>query len=79
MVSTVTTSTVTAVTTVSLAGGITLIVVLALLALLIQKEILSVSLDQQAQALHRLLNVAIVPLLISFGFIAVAKVAQVLN
>jgi hypothetical protein len=79
MVSTVTTSTVTTVTTVTLAGAISLIAILALLTFLIQKEILSVSLDRRAQALHRLLNVAIVPLLISFGFIAVVRVFEVLN
>lgn len=77
MVSTVTTTTVTTVTTVTLAGSIALIAILALLFFLIQKEILSVSDELRSQVVHRLLNVAIVPLLISFAFIAVVKVAEV--
>lgn len=79
MISTVTTTTVTTVTTVALSASLTLLAVVALLAFLIQKEILSATEGRRAQALSRTLNVAIVPLLVSFVFIAVIKVAQVLN
>jgi hypothetical protein len=46
---------------------------------LIQKEVLSSSTSARAQSLSRALNVAIVPLLLAFGFIAVVKVLEVLG
>ncbi|HSM55868.1 MAG TPA: hypothetical protein VK879_06910 [Candidatus Sulfomarinibacteraceae bacterium] len=79
MISTVTTTTVTTVTTVTLGASLALLAILALLVFLIQKEILSEAEGQRAQALSRALNLAIVPLLVSFAFIAVVKVAEVLN
>jgi hypothetical protein len=79
MISTVTTTTVTTVTAVTLAASLTLLAVLALLVFLIQKEILSAATGNYARALSRVLNIAIVPLLLSFAFIAVVKVAEVLN
>ncbi|MBE2235251.1 MAG: hypothetical protein IAE85_17275 [Anaerolinea sp.] len=79
MISTVTTTTVSTVTTVALAASLGLIAIVVLLALLIQKEVLSSSTSARAQALSRALNVAIVPLLMGFGFIAVIKVLEVLN
>ena len=79
MISTVTTATVTTITSVALAASLTLLAIVALLIFLIQKEILSASTSERAQALSRVLNVAIIPLLVSFGFIAVVKIAEVLN
>ncbi len=79
MISTVTTTTVTTVTTVALAASLGLIAIVVLLALLIQKEVLSSSTSARAQALSRALNVAIVPLLMGFAFIAVVKVMEVLR
>jgi len=79
MISTVTTTTVTTVTTVTLAASLALLVVVALLLFLIQKEILSAATSPRAQALSRVLNIAILPLLLSFAFIAVVKVAEVLR
>jgi hypothetical protein len=79
MISTVTTTTVTTVTTVALAATLSLLAVVALLIFLVQKEILSVASDERAQALNRVLNIAIIPLLLSFVFIAAVKVVQVLN
>ena len=81
MVVTVTTSTVstvssvtsvTSVTTVSLALSLALglILSLTLFFLLIQKEVLTASTGMRAQAMSRVLNVAIAPLLLSFVFIA---------
>lgn len=79
MISTVTTSTVTTVTTVALSASLALLAVVALLIFLIQKEIVSASTSERTQALSRVLNVAILPLLLSFVFIAFVKVAEVLN
>ncbi len=79
MVSTVTTSTVTTVTTVALSASLALLAVIALLIFLIQKEILSASSSERAKIFSRVLNVAVIPLLLSFAFIAVMKVTQVLN
>ena len=74
MISTVTT-TVTTITS----GALAAIAVVALLIFLIQKEIVSASSGERAQALSRALNIAIVPLLLSFVFIAAVEVALVLN
>jgi hypothetical protein len=51
----------------------------ALLIFLIQKEILTAATGSRARALARVLNLAIVPLLMSFIFIAVVKIAEVLR
>jgi hypothetical protein len=79
MISTVTTTTVSTVTTVALAASLGLIAIVVLLILLIQKEVLSASTSARARSLSRALNVAIVPLLMAFGFIAVVKVLEVLS
>lgn len=79
MISTVTTTTVTTITAVTLASSLALLAIIALLALLIQKEILSAASGQRARALSRALDVAILPLLLSFIFIAIVRVMAVLN
>lgn len=79
MISTVTTTTVSTVTTVALAASLALLAILALLIFLIQKEILSAAKGSRAQALSRVLNIAIIPLLMSFIFIAVVKISEVLR
>ena len=79
MISTVTTTTVTTVTTVALAASLALFAIVVLLIMLIQKEILSVSTSTRGQTLSKILNIAIVPLLLVFVFTAVVKVIQVLN
>ena len=79
MISTVTTTTVSTVTTVALAASLGLIAIVVLLALLIQKEVLTSSSSSGARALSRALNIAIVPLLMGFAFIAVVKVLEVLR
>ena len=79
MTSTVTTSTVSTVTTVALAGTLALLTIVALLLLLIQKEIVSTAADSRLQALGKALNIAIIPLLLSFVFIATVKVIEVLR
>jgi len=81
MISTVTTTTVTAITssTAGLAASLLLLAVLALLFFLIQKEILSNATNPRALAMSKVLNIAIVPLVMSFIFIVVVKVASVIN
>jgi hypothetical protein len=79
MISTVTTSTVSTVTTMAFAGALALLAILALLIFLIQKEIASASDDSRLQTFSKVLNIAIVPLLFGFIFIAVVKVAEVLR
>ena len=80
MTTTVTTTTVTAVTTtVALAASLIFMAVVALLILLILKEVLSASASPRAMAMHKVLNIAIVPLLLSFAFILVVKLSEVLG
>jgi hypothetical protein len=81
MISTVTTTTFTIVSsaTVAVAAGLSLLAILALLGVLIPKEIVSVSDHPRLQALSRVLNVAIVPLLLGFLLIAVIKILEVLG
>jgi hypothetical protein len=49
-----------------------------LLALLVQKELASASDSRFALALSRIVNVAIVPLLLGFAFIVAVKVIEAL-
>jgi hypothetical protein len=81
MISTVTTTTITTImtSTTGLAASLMLLAVLALLFFLIQKEILSAATSARARAMGKVLNIAIVPLVLSFIFIVVVKVASVLN
>ncbi len=79
MISTVTTSTVTTVTTAALAGSVALIGILVLLSLLVQKELAGSADGGRLQKLSHTLNIGIIPLLIAFVLIVVAKVADVLH
>lgn len=81
MISTVTTSTVTTVTTATLAmgAGLSLFAILTLLSVLIPKEIVSASDHPGLQGLNRALNVAVIPLMLGFVFIAAVKVFEVLR
>lgn len=79
MISTVTAATVTTLSSVTLAAALSLLSVVALLIFLIQKEILSASTSARGRTLSRVLNIAILPLLLSFVFIAAVKVAEVLQ
>ena len=79
MITTVTTTTVSTVTTIALTGSLALVSVLVLLTLLTHKELGATSLDHRVRKMVRALNVAIVPLLIAFILIVVAKVAEVLR
>jgi hypothetical protein len=79
MISTVTTTTVTTVTTVALAGSLGLIAILALLALLVQKELVTAGESRFALVFGRVLNVGIIPLLMSFALMVFVKVAEALH
>ena len=79
MISTVTTSTVTTVATAAFAASLALVAVISLLIFLIHKEVISASNGEVPRALSRALNIAIVPLLLSFLFIVVVKVSEVLQ
>jgi len=86
MISTVTTTTVTTVGSTNLAAGLGLLATLLLIALLIAKELSGAGMEASgsagtavlSRAIDRVLNVAIVPLLVVFGFIVIAKVLEVL-
>jgi len=79
MVSTVTTATVATLTTVAIAGSLALIGIFTLLALLVQKELITSARGRFAHALGRVLNIGIVPLLIVFVLIVAVRVADALN
>jgi hypothetical protein len=81
MISTVTTTTVTAVTTatVAIVSGLSLLALVTLLGLLVSKEVVSASDQPRLRTLSKVLNVAIVPLLLGFLFIAVVNILEVLR
>jgi len=79
MVSTVTTATVATITTVAVAGSLVLIGIFTLLALLVQKELVTSARGRFARALGRVLNVGIVPLLIVFALVVAVKVVDALK
>jgi hypothetical protein len=82
MVSTVTTttvSTVTMVTTVTFAASLALATVLTLFALLVQKEVAMSTDAPRLKALGRALDIALVPLLMAFGMIAVVRIIQAIR
>lgn len=79
MISTVTTSTISTVTSVAIAGSLAVIGVCTLLGLLIQKELTASMRSRFACALGRALPVGIVPLLMGFLVIVAVKVAEALR
>jgi len=78
MVSTVTTSTVTAVTTIGFGVAIGLAAVITLLAFLFIRELATASKGTNRQFLARSLDVGIIPLLFAFAVIVVMKIVEVL-
>ncbi len=75
MVTTVTTTVLTAMSASSLA----LSVILALIALLVSKELISSGHGIRAQQVSRTLNIAIAPLLIVFVMTVVIRIAEILR
>ncbi len=74
-----TTSTLSTVTSVMMAGSLGLVAVMTLLVLLVQKELIAVSDGARAKVLVRTLNAAIAPLLMAFALSMVVKVMQTLG
>jgi hypothetical protein len=79
MISTVTTTTVTTVAAFATGGALAVVGVLMLLTMLVQKELSSASESRFAMTLNRVLNIAIVPLLLAFVFIVGVKIFEVLQ
>ena len=79
MISTVTTSTVSTVTTAALAGSVALIGIVVLFILLLQKEVTTVTSDNRVRKLRQALNIGIVPLLIAFALLVIAKVSEFIH
>ncbi|MFA5384770.1 MAG: hypothetical protein WC364_08930 [Eubacteriales bacterium] len=86
MISTVTSTTVTTIASTTMAAGLGLFATLALIFMLIAKELAGAQ-DVQlgkggsvsyAGAFDNVLNAAIIPLLIVFGFIVVTKIIDIL-
>jgi hypothetical protein len=76
MITSVTTTVVSIVSTVSLAGPLALVGVLTLLALLIQRELAAASGNRSAVMLSRVLNIGIIPLWLVFVVIVVVKIVE---
>jgi hypothetical protein len=79
MISTVTVSTVSTVATAAITGSLTLVAILTLLFLLIQKELTTTSSGRLARAFARALTIGIVPLFIGFTMIVVVRVVEALR
>lgn len=80
MISTVvTTSTVSTATATVLTSSLAVVGILVLIALLIQKEISSSSEKKVSQRFSKVLNIALIPMLITFVLIVVSKVSEVLQ
>jgi hypothetical protein len=73
MISTITTATASAAGNLALMGSLGLVAVVALILLLVQKEILAGSASHNGRTLARVLNVAIVPLLVVFAVVVVSR------
>ena len=79
MISTVTTTAVSMLGNSANAGFFALIGMLVLVALLIQKELISASNDSRLRQLSRVMNVGILPLMVAFVLIVSFKIVEALN
>ena len=78
MITSVTTTVVSIVSTVSLAGPLALVGILTLLALLVQKELSTTSRQRAVLVLSRILDIGIIPLWLVFVVIVLIKIADAL-
>ena len=79
MISTVvTTSTVSTATATAITGSLTIIGVIVLLALLVQKELFSSSENKQSVRFSQVLNIALPAMLIAFVMIVISKITEIL-
>jgi uncharacterized membrane protein len=79
MTSTVTATTISALNSATMAHSLTLISILTLLVLLVQKELVTASKREVPRMLSRVLDVGIVPLLIGFAFIVAVRLAEAMR
>ncbi len=79
MSSTVTTFTVSALTSTTLASTGSLLAVLVLLILVINKDIISIDTSPKRLLLNQVLGFAMTPLILMFATLLVIKVAQVIS
>ena len=79
MISTVTTTAVSMLGSSANAGSFALIGMLVLVALLVQKELISTSDDNRLRQLSRVMNVGILPLLLAFVLIVSFRIVEALN
>jgi hypothetical protein len=79
MITTVTTTTTTAILNTAVATSLALTAILALIGLLIQKELIGGLQGDRAKRLSRVLNIAIVPLAIIFFVTIAVKLADMLQ
>ncbi len=79
MIAIITSSTVTTLSSVALAGTFGLIAILALLSLMLQKEMVNTVDSNRYRKLSQTLNIGIIPLLIIFVLIVAVKVIDVLR
>jgi hypothetical protein len=79
MISSVTTTVSSVVTSTSIVAWAGLLAVLCLIAFLVTKELVGASPHGTLRALSRVLNVAVVPLLMVFSAVVVAKVVAILS
>jgi hypothetical protein len=79
MITTVTTTTTIAILNTAVAASLALTAILALIGLLVQKELISGLLGERAKRLSRVLNIAIVPLGIIFLITIAVKIADMLQ
>ena len=63
----------------AIVGSFAVIAMLVLVALLVQKEILSAADDSRTQQLSRVMDVGILPLLLAFVLIVLFKIVEALN
>ena len=78
MISTVVTTSTVSIAT-NLTGPLTIVGVVLLIAILIQKELVSTGESAASKRIHQVLNIALPPLVLSFIGLVVAKVMSYLN
>lgn len=79
MSSTVTTAAVTTVSSAAMIGSLGLMLIVALIALLIKKEVVSSIDNPRVKTISKVLNVAIVPLMMAFTFVLTVQLAAVVS
>jgi hypothetical protein len=75
----VTTTTVSTVTVYTLAGSLALIGILAMAALLISKDVTATATSLRARRINQALNIALLPLLVVFALVVIAKVTNIVH